>query len=175
MKPDAGRSVQRGGGSTVRCIAFTLAFAVVVALFGCASGPEPVEVELDRTVEEAIPDRPLTEVEADPVEVEGAGPGSGALSVRDDGRPSWWFSETRRSGEAVVLCAEALGPDMNAARTGAILVSRGRLRRALDLGEGEALPDVTVLQTWVWPLPNAAAGAANRYAGYVMVEAMRGP
>jgi hypothetical protein len=73
----------------------------------------------------------------------------------------------------VVLCAEALGPDMNAARTGAILASRTRLRRALDLGEGEALPDVTVLQTWVWPLPNAAAGAANRYAGYVMVEVMR--
>jgi hypothetical protein len=65
----------------MRRIAFSLTFAGVVALFGCASGREPVEVELDRTVEEAIPDRPLTEVEADPVEGEGAGLGSGDLSV----------------------------------------------------------------------------------------------
>jgi hypothetical protein len=92
------------------------------------------------------------------------------LSVRDDGRPSWWFSGPREAEAELSICAEALGPDMRLTREAAIDAGRTRLRASLDLPAGQPLPDVHVVRAWVWPLPNAQAGS-NRYAGYVLMSA----
>lgn len=95
-----------------------------------------------------------------------------SLSIRDDGRPSWWFSGVRTHEDRIALCAEALGPDMRATRSAAILAGRERLRRQLDLPPDQGLSSVHIAQAWVWPLPNAAAAnQSNRYAGYVLISA----
>ena len=160
----------------------TLPLALAATLgAGCAS--EPVALDTDRTEPMAVPagetpalePAPVAHAESPPASIPSRPVDPDDLSVRDDGRPSWWFSGRRSEGDATILCAEALGPDMNAARSGAILAARTRLRHSLALDDAAPLPEVTVLRTWVWPLPNAATGAANRYAGYVMVEATAAP
>ena len=94
------------------------------------------------------------------------------LAIREDGRPSWWFSEPRESDGRVALCAEALGPDMRRTRAAAIDAGLAGLRAHLALTGGQALHGMRIDHAWVWPLPNAASGP-NRYAGYVLISAER--
>lgn len=93
----------------------------------------------------------------------------GDLSVREDGRPSWWFDGVQREGGRVTVCGEGLGADLVRARSVATDDARGALRAELGAkGEGPVAGEVADLQT-VWPLPNA--GGELRYAAYVMLSA----
>ncbi len=142
---------------------------------------EPVALEQPRTValeEEARPEAAPPDRSRYPgleeVREEGLERDPEPLTIRDDGRPSWWFAGTRRDGNAVLLCAEALGPDMRDARAAAIDAARARLRQSLELHENEPMPEIEIRRTWVWPLPHASTGTAARYAGYVLIGAADG-
>lgn len=167
----------------------------VVLAAGCAAGRGDLALDQDRTDRRAVGEPATVALEpggegaggAEPIVGEGtleeaergasAGDGEAEgrsdavpLRIRDDGRPSWWFTGPRRSEAEVSVCAEALGPDMRRTREAAIEAGRARLRSELGLPGDEALPGMGVVRVWVWPLPNAQAGA-NRYAGYVLVTA----
>lgn len=89
---------------------------------------------------------------------------------RDDGRPNWWFAESRTEDGEIRLCAEALGADMASARDAALQAARIRLRQELALGESQPIPQERIERAWVWPLPNTRVGP-SRYAGYVLIGA----
>lgn len=159
----------------------TAALALLAALLaGCQADPNPVTLEKEADNDEAIhlerqADEPRSHIdhapaEPRPVAHNDAADESGDLSIREDGRPSWWFSQPRPEGAELTLCAEALGADMRTARAAAITAAARRVRSALDLPAESPDPPMTITQAWVWPLPNATSGA-NRYAGYVLVTA----
>lgn len=133
-------------------------------------GQSESEEILERDAQEIREEQGVRQPEPAPDPTDAPAPDNAPLSVRDDGRPSWWFSSPRETSSKVSLCAEALAPDMRRAREAAIDAGRTRLRADLDLPADEPLPDVHVVRAWVWPLPNTQAGT-NRYAGYVMVSA----
>lgn len=167
---------------TTTAAALTLLAAL---LAGCQAEPNPVTLEKEADNDEAIrlerqADEPRSHIDRAPAEARpvahsaspepAAEADSGDLSIRDDGRPSWWFSQPRSEGVDLSLCAEALGADMRTARAAAITAAARRVRSTLDLPAESPDPPMTINQAWVWPLPNATSGA-NRYAGYVLVTA----
>lgn len=97
---------------------------------------------------------------------------SDELLVRGDGRPSWWFADTVRTDDRVLLCAEALGPDMMDARRSAVESARQKMRDTLGLARDASIPDEHIEHAWVWPLPNASVPEA-RYAAYVKISSRR--
>ena len=174
-----------------RALPLTIAALILAVAPGCASNKENVIAdeqsgEIDfKTKSQTYDGNSMSEemLEQDAREVRDeqeraperepeSGPQSSnaPLSVREDGRPSWWFSAPRARGSDLSVCAEALGPDMRLTREAAIDAGRTRLRADLDLPTGDPLPDVEVVRVWVWPLPNTQAGS-NRYAGYVLMTA----
>ncbi len=89
-------------------------------------------------------------------------------SVRTDGRPSWWLDEPSTTDGRVFLAAEALGPDVRAARRAAVDSAMASLERLL----GAPPTDDRVHAALVCPLPSRAdAPGASRFVGYVLVSA----
>lgn len=126
--------------------------------------------------ESAVAPGPMTDAAAAPAS-DGSGTApikrrSDELLVRNDGRPSWWFADTVRTDDRVLLCAEALGPEMMDARRSAVESARQKMRDTLGLARDASIPDEHIEHAWVWPLPNASVPEA-RYAAYVKISSRR--
>lgn len=133
-----------------------------------AYGPQPSERPSSRdnsTPSDGATVAQSADDESAPEAAEAAKPVTGR---RADGRPSWWIDDPERAGGEVLIAAEALGPDIRAARRAAIDAGVTRLAREL----GHAPSDWVVKATIIRPL-RAVRGPenVNRFVGYVLVAA----
>lgn len=93
-------------------------------------------------------------------------------SVREDGRPEWWFEGVRREDGRLWVCVEALGPTFSEARSAAIERGRGQIADRMNLDPSASPQDLRVRYIFVTPLPNRGTG--TRYAAYAMMSAQMG-
>lgn len=86
---------------------------------------------------------------------------------RADGRPTWWLSAPVRESGRIMLTAEAIAPDILAARRASISAARAALRAlsARDI-EGERVEAAVVRR-----LPGDAPGR-DRFVGYARISAI---
>lgn len=89
------------------------------------------------------------------------------MSLRDDGRPEWWFDGVREpDGAAYAACGEGLGASLPEARDAAMRDARRTLRDRLgeDVFERDEYTE-RVPYSLALPLPNP--GGPVKHAGYV--------
>lgn len=163
-----------------------LALGLIAGTLGaCAGGPGARGGAAPDDSPVSITITPPDGAEPEPAGVAAAEPDPGAppdaapesapgLTIRDDGRPSWWFAGVVREPGRVRICAESLGRDMGGTRRAALDAGRARLRAALGIPEGAPIAGERVERTLIWPLPNQSAGE-NRYAGYVLLSGAVAP
>ncbi len=124
------------------------------------------------------PGTPIDEAEIAEAESTPAADPEEFESVQDDnevvpetGRPTWWFSEHRRSEDGrVTICAEVLGATMLDVRRGVLDEARRQMREHLGLADDAPIPGEAIDRVWTTPLPTARSGDV-RYAGYAMLSA----
>ncbi len=92
-------------------------------------------------------------------------------NIRPDGRPDWFFPEPRVEDRRLLLCVEAFGEDVVAARQAATDRARDQLRLIADRRELALAGDtIDISRVWAWPLPGGGI-PGKRYAGYAMASA----
>lgn len=85
---------------------------------------------------------------------------------RTDGRPVWWLDEPVREHGMVLVTAEALAPDLRAARRAAVEAGLARLRETI----GAEPASWEIRLSTISPLRAVRApGGVNRFAGYVLI------
>lgn len=156
----------------INCFAFT---AILVVIQSCAPSQSS---KAPQTVDSNFvgPSPTLAQTAAppsQPAEATAAPQSSPAISNaqrdrRDDGRPTWWIDDLKREHGEVFVAAEALAPDLRAARRAAIDAGVSRLTREL----GAPPKDWVVKATMIRPL-RAVRGpeSVNKFVGYVLIAA----
>ena len=167
-------------------IARSCALALGLAVAGCAASgdkaepialaapggvgpvalPSPDEPARAHVVDRAVESPALSSPVQEPAD--SPAPAHATPAPRTDGRPSWWFDGVQRESGVVLVTAEALAPDLRAARRAAIDAGLARLGREL----GSEPADWRVRAATVRPLRAILApGEVNKFVGYVLIAA----